>query len=144
MPLAKKTPAVKKAAKPVASASAKASASARPSGPLRNAPHAAAKRPLLAAHAVAKPLVSPIVHVILDKVVKAKKPKLVRDSFTIPKLEYTVLDDLKQRAGQLNSPVKKSELLRAGIKALAAMSDATLLAALQAVPAIKTGRPSKT
>ena len=78
------------------------------------------------------------------KPVKIKKPKLVRDSFTIPKLEYTVLDELKARSNQLASPAKKSELLRAGIKALAAMSDAALLAALKAVPAIKTGRPAKT
>ena len=78
------------------------------------------------------------------KPVKAKKPKLVRDSFTIPKAEYTVLDDLKQRAARLASPAKKSELLRAGIKALAAMPDTAFVAALGAVPAIKTGRPSKT
>ena len=76
------------------------------------------------------------------KPVKPKKPKLVRDSFTIPKAEYTVLDDLKQRAARLASPAKKSELLRAGIKALAAMPDTAFLAALGAVPAIKTGRPS--
>ena len=77
------------------------------------------------------------------KSVKPKKPKLVRDSFTIPKVEYTVLDDLKQRAVRLASPAKKSELLRAGIKALAALSDAAYVAALGAVPTIKTGRPKK-
>ena len=77
------------------------------------------------------------------KPVKPKKPKLVRDSFTIPKAEYAVLDDLKQRAARLASPAKKSELLRAGIKALAAMPDAAFAAALGVVPAIKTGRPSK-
>ena len=70
-----------------------------------------------------------------------KKAKLVRDSFTIPKAEYQVLDDLKQRAAKLARPVKKSEVLRAGIKALGAMPDAAFLAALMAVPAIKTGRP---
>lgn len=75
------------------------------------------------------------------KPAKVKKPKLVRDSFTIPKAEYQVLDALKQRSAGLARPVKKSELLRAGIKALARMSDAALLDALQAVPAIKTGRP---
>ena len=72
---------------------------------------------------------------------KAKKPKLVRDSFTIPKAEYLVLDTLKERALKLSREVKKSELLRAGIKALAALSDTALLAALSAVPTIKTGRP---
>jgi hypothetical protein len=52
------------------------------------------------------------------------------------------MDDLKQRATKLAFPIKKSELLRAGIKALAAMTDQAFLAALQDVPAIKTGRPS--
>ena len=74
---------------------------------------------------------------------KEKKPKLVRDSFTIPKAEYAVLEALKQRAASHAHPIKKSELLRAGIKALAALSDTAFLSSLQAVPAIKTGRPKK-
>ena len=76
------------------------------------------------------------------KVEKSRKTKLVRDSFTIPKAEYLVLEELKQRASKLARPAKKSEVLRAGIKALAAMSDLALLAALASVPTIKTGRPS--
>lgn len=91
------------------------------------------------AKAVAKPAAKPVA----EKLVKLKKPKLVRDSFTIPKAEYAVLDDLKQRAGKLGSSVKKSELIRAGIKALAAMPDTAFLVAVKAVPTIKTGRPSK-
>ncbi len=75
------------------------------------------------------------------KPTKVKKPKLVRDSFTIPKDEYVVIDSLKIRAGKLGQAVKKSELLRAGIKALAAMSDIQFKAALSNVPTIKTGRP---
>lgn len=74
---------------------------------------------------------------------KPKKAKLVRDSFTIPKAEYLVLDELKQRAVKLGQPVKKSELLRAGIKALAALELTDFLAALAQVPAIKTGRPKQ-
>jgi hypothetical protein len=76
------------------------------------------------------------------KVEKVKKPKLIRDSFTIPKAEYLVIEALKERAGKLSRAAKKSELLRAGIKALAAMSDTAFLSALTAVPTIKTGRPS--
>jgi hypothetical protein len=49
----------------------------------------------------------------------------------------------KQRAGKLSTQIKKSELLRAGIKALAAMSDPAFLSALKLVPTIKTGRPAK-
>lgn len=74
---------------------------------------------------------------------KPKKPKLVRDSFTIPKTEYAVLEDLKQRAAKAGTTAKKSEVLRAGIKALAAMNDAAFVTAMAAVPAIKTGRPAK-
>ena len=85
----------------------------------------------------------PSVKVLAEKASKQKKPKLVRDSFTIPKAEYSVLDDLKQRAVRTGTPTKKSELLRAGIKALAAMTDAGFKAALSAVPTIKTGRPAK-
>lgn len=75
------------------------------------------------------------------KPAKVKKPKLVRDSFTIPKDEYVVIESLKTRAGKLGQAVKKSELLRAGVKALAAMSDIQFKAALSNVPTIKTGRP---
>ena len=99
----------------------------------------AAKKSASIAKVAAKPSVKPAA----KKPAKVKKPKLVRDSFTIPKAEYTVLDELKQRAGKLSSPVKKSELIRAGVKALAAMSDVGFLAALKAVPTIKTGRPAK-
>lgn len=84
------------------------------------------------AQAAAKPAV---------KADKTKKPKLVRDSFTIPKSEYAVIDALKLRSNKLAHPAKKSELLRAGIKALAAMTDIQFKAALAEVPAIKTGRP---
>ena len=74
---------------------------------------------------------------------KAHKPKLVRDSFTIPKEEYAVLDVLKSRALGLEQHVRKSELLRAGIQALNAMGDRAFLKAIDAVPTLKTGRPKK-
>jgi hypothetical protein len=85
----------------------------------------------------------PKVKVKAAKPAKEKKPKLMRDSFTIPKDEYTVLEDLKQRAGKLSTQIKKSELLRAGIKSLAAMPDPAFISALKLVPTIKTGRPAK-
>ena len=72
------------------------------------------------------------------------KHKLVRDSFTIPKVEYAVLESLKLRAANLARPTKKSELLRAGISALNAMSDKAFLAVVNGVPSLKTGRPSGT
>ena len=61
-----------------------------------------------------------------------------------PKAEYAVLQELKQRSAKLGRPAKKSEVLRAGVNALAAMGDAAFTAAIATVPALKTGRPSKT
>lgn len=75
------------------------------------------------------------------KPAKAHKPKLIRDSFTIPKDEYQVLSALKGRALGLELHVRKSELLRAGIQALHAMNDRAFLAAIAGVPTLKTGRP---
>jgi len=74
--------------------------------------------------------------------VEAKvKHKLVRDSFTIPKAEYIVLEGLKHRAAELKRPTKKSELIRAGIAALRKLGDTEFLAAVNGVPSLKTGRP---
>lgn len=102
---------------------------------VRKRPVAAAKSAKLAAPAAA--VASPPTPAVVPKV----KHKLVRDSFTIPKSEYLVLEALKTRATNLTRPVKKSELLRAGITALAAMGDKAFLAALNKVPSLKTGRP---
>ena len=129
-------PAVKAAPKRVA----KPKVGAAPKAPKATAPVPA---PAKAAPKAPAKLAKPAKAAKPPKVEKPKKPKLVRDSFTIPKAEYEVLDALKQRAARAGSPAKKSELLRAGIKALAAMSEAALLAALKAVPSIKTGRPAK-
>ena len=72
-----------------------------------------------------------------------KKPKLVRDSFTIPEREYAQIAVLKQRVLALGQEVKKSELLRAGLSALVQMSDGQLKDALARLEKIKTGRPAK-
>ncbi|RYF41479.1 MAG: hypothetical protein EOO25_09750 [Comamonadaceae bacterium] len=132
-------------AQPVKKA-APAKAPVRQTASSKAAPKAAAKSP---AKPVAAPAPAPaavtrsIPTTKQAKPEKPKKPKLVRDSFTIPKAEYTVLDTLKQRAAKAGLSAKKSEVLRAGIKALAALSDAAFAAAMAAVPPVKTGRPAK-
>lgn len=77
-----------------------------------------------------------------SKPAKVKKPKLVRDSFTIPAQEYEQLAQLKQRCLTAGMAVKKSELLRAGLQALAAMSDVALTSQLDSLEKLKTGRPA--
>lgn len=77
------------------------------------------------------------------KPAKAKKLKLVRDSYAMPEAEYAQIDELKQRLLAMDSPAKKSELLRGGIVALSALNDAELKAMMARVERIKTGRPAK-
>lgn len=140
---ARKAPLSKTAATPVSTTAARKTRVKVVLAPvLKAAPKPLIKAPVKATTAVPQ-LVQPKVKVTAEKVSKQKKPKLVRDSFTIPKSEYSVLADLKQRAADVATPAKKSELLRAGIKTLAAMTDAAFKSALAAVPTIKTGRPSR-
>lgn len=77
------------------------------------------------------------------KVKKTKKPKLVRDSFTIPQDEYAGIDALKSRCLSASVAVKKSELLRAGLLALQQLSDEKLIDIVNQLEKIKTGRPAK-
>jgi len=83
-----------------------------------------------------------------EKVAKAKKqapkkPKLVRDSFTIPEADYALFETLKQRALTAGVEVKKGEILRAALVTLAKLDDAELVKAIGLVERIKTGRPKK-
>ena len=120
-----------KARKPRAATSAGAAAGrkpAAPGAPRRAANAAKAPKPPKATAPSAEPPKHP-------------KAKLVRDSLTMPKAEYLVIDALKQRSAQAGRPLKKSEVLRAGVKALAAMADAEFAAAVANVPVLKTGRP---
>lgn len=77
------------------------------------------------------------------KPAKPKKPKLVRDSYAMPEVEYAQIAELKKRLAGVGVAVKKSELLRGGIAVLAALDDMALQAVLAGVERIKTGRPAK-
>lgn len=106
------------------------------------------KAPSTAAKPVAKPTpakatAAKVVKAKEDKPAKTPKLKMERDSFTMPKAEYAQIYVLKERLTKLGHHAKKSELLRAGIMQLTAMTDAALKAAMSKVPTIKTGRPKK-
>jgi len=124
---AKATPAKTPAAKPVA---AKSSAVAK------SATAPAAKATVIK---------TPVKKAEKTKTAKEKTPKMKmeRDSFTMPKTEYSQFGVLKGRLDKLGHPAKKSELIRAGLMQLSAMTDAALKAAMSKVPTIKTGRPKK-
>ena len=71
------------------------------------------------------------------------KEKVVRDSFTMPKSDYAKIAELKQVCLKMGRPVKKSELLRAGLHALGKLSALNLKKAIVQMELIKTGRPKK-
>jgi len=80
---------------------------------------------------------------VAKKPKKEHKEKVVRDSFTMPQSEYRKIADIKEACLQAGLPVKKSEVLRAGLKALCDMNAAQLKRALAGLEKIKTGRPKK-
>ncbi|MBW8848609.1 MAG: hypothetical protein JF607_27060 [Burkholderiales bacterium] len=79
----------------------------------------------------------------------ARKPdpeariKLVRDGFTMPEADYALIAVLKHRLHDAKREAKKSELLRAGLQALALLDAPSLAAALDRLQPVKTGRPRK-
>ena len=121
---AKSTP--KAAATPAAKPLAKAFAQPDKPAKAEAAPKKAAK-PTKADTKPAKPA----------KPAKVRKPKLVRDRFTVTADDYAALVALKQRAAKLAVPVKKNALLRAGIRLLTALSDTAFKAELGQLPPLK-------
>lgn len=148
VPASRKAPAKAKVkAATIALSTAKPADAATPVDKVRTS----AKREAKAEKAAAEVLVSAASQAKLLKDEKkskepkhaGKKPKLVRDSFTFPAADYAVIGVLKQRALTAGHEIKKSELLRAGLLALSALSDAALIRALGAINKLKPGRPSK-
>lgn len=80
---------------------------------------------------------------VAKKPKKEHKEKVVRDSFTMPQSEYQKIAEIKETCLKAGLPVKKSEVLRAGLKALGEMNAAQLKRALAGLEKIKTGRPKK-
>ncbi|MEI7841463.1 MAG: hypothetical protein WCI39_00400 [Gallionellaceae bacterium] len=74
---------------------------------------------------------------------KEKKLKVVRDSFTMPQVDYDLITELKQRALKVDLHVKKSELLRVGLQVLAKQTAAQFKQSVASLEKIKTGRPKK-
>lgn len=105
---------------------------------------AKAKRPPAAAKkdVGAKKAASPKAAKKAVKAVKAP-PRLVRDSFTMPEGDFALIASLKSTALVAQRSAKKSELLRAGLHALAALSAKGLVGALDKLEPVKTGRPKK-
>lgn len=132
------------AAKSTASKAAKSGAPKQEAGK----PASAAKEKQ-AVNVVPKPVKKPVKKAVkAEKAApvakeKVKKPKLVRDSFTMPEAEYAVLGEVKKACLKAGIEVKKSELLRVGVALIRQLDTARLQEILAALPALKAGRPKK-
>lgn len=86
---------------------------------------------------------SQVAPVVANSAPKAKKVKLVRDSFTMPGHEYQVLQDIKKAALKAGVELKKSDLLRIGVGMLKNFSVTQLDKARAALTKLSAGRPKK-
>ncbi|MGF1644099.1 MAG: hypothetical protein ACFCUJ_10670 [Thiotrichales bacterium] len=77
------------------------------------------------------------------KPAKFKKPKVVRDSFTMPEFEYAQIDDIKRGCLGDGFSIKKSEILRIGVAMIARLPAEEVKQHLARLLPIKTGRPQK-
>ena len=139
----------KTAAKPAVAASAKTAPKKLATKPTAAVAKKAQAKPAvkLANKSASKSATKPAVKVenklkpAAPKVEKVKKPKLVRDSFTMPEAEYAVLGDVKKACLAAGVEVKKSQLLRIGLELLKKTEMVQLKAMITALPALKAGRP---
>lgn len=79
----------------------------------------------------------------VKKAKKETKVKVVRDSFTMPQAEYQQIIDIKATCLKSGMHVKKSEVLRASLKVLSALTANELKIVLDSLDKIPTGRPKK-
>jgi hypothetical protein len=115
-------------------------APAKKTAPVKKAPTA---KKAVVAKKVAAPVPAPVVILVAPEPKPKSKDKLVRDSFTMPRGDFELIALLKERALTFKRPTKKSELLRAGLQALAALNQKQLQTALDRLPLLKSGRPKK-
>ena len=136
-------PAAKKAAA-VKAVPAKKTVAVKKAAPARTVRAKAAPTPAKVAQQAARAIAAP------TKSTRTKaapapaplaRPRLVRDSFTMPEQEYAVLATVKQACLKAGFEVKKSELLRIGVALLGQLDTASLRAVLDSLPQLKTGRP---
>ena len=133
-----------------ASSAAKVAAKKGPAGRAAPVKKAVAKKPATRKAAVkagttAKVLAKNIPAPVQEskKARKNHKKKVVRDSFTMPHDEYQKIAEIKTACLKAKMHVKKSEVLRAGLKLLSGLGTVQLKRELAALEKIKTGRPKK-
>jgi hypothetical protein len=71
---------------------------------------------------------------------RARK-KVIRDNFSMPEEDYALIEEIRQRLLKEHAVARnKSEVLRAGLRALSDMESAELLDAMEQIKILKPGR----
>jgi hypothetical protein len=65
---------------------------------------------------------------------------VTRDTFSMPASDYALIEQLRVRAAREGRNTTKSEVVRAGLQGLMALSSAQLLAILNGLEKVKPGR----
>jgi len=98
----------------------------------------------------AKPAVKPTAKKVetepgstVKKTKKVPKDKTVHDSFSMPKTEHLKIAEIKETCLKAGFHIRKSEILRAGLKVLGEMSQSRLEATLAELGKVKAAHPKK-
>ena len=91
---------------------------------------------------VAKKPVNTTPESVTEKPKKKPKTKVVRN-FSMPQTEYQKIAEIKEACLKTGLQVKKSVVLRAGLKALSEMNGAQLKCAMAGFGKIRAARPKK-
>lgn len=70
----------------------------------------------------------------------APKPKAIRDTYTMPPSDFQLIGEIRQRLMRLGIEANKSEVVRGGLRTLAAMSDDELALVIESVERLRRGR----
>ena len=76
------------------------------------------------------------------KHVKITEPKVVRDAFTMPVKDHQLFAEIQKQCLDMGVIVSKSEIVRAGLNYLVNIDKDELRKIIDAVPKLKTGRPT--
>jgi hypothetical protein len=131
-PTSKAKPTAKSATKSVAKPTVKSKAKTMPRPAARPIQPATPAKPVVATSAVAPEKQSPK---------NAAKQKLVRDSFTLPESDHDLIKQCKKVAIAAGRETKKSEVIRAAIRAFSSLPSTAQLAAYASLQSIAVGRP---
>ena len=108
-------------------------------------PGEAAEKPAATAAAkpVAETVAAPAGKAQTEGGKKEKGEKVVRASFSMPKSEHAQLKVLRKELAKAGRPASRSELLRAGLRLLAAHSGKEVAALVEALPVVPKGKGKK-